>query len=94
MARGGKREGAGRPAGSLSQKTREVAERAAVEGITPLEFMLKVLRDDEESMDKRMWAAEKAAPYVHPKLSNVEVAGDPDAPIRHKIEFAIVDPKG
>lgn len=40
MARGGKREGAGRPKGALTERTREVAERAIAEGKTPLEIML------------------------------------------------------
>jgi hypothetical protein len=36
MNRGGKRAGAGRKPGSLTKKTREIAERAAADGITPL----------------------------------------------------------
>lgn len=44
MARGGKREGAGRKAGSLTTRTREVAEKAAATGQTPLEVMLDNMR--------------------------------------------------
>lgn len=44
MARGGKREGAGRPAGALTERTREVAERALTEGKSPLEVMLDNMR--------------------------------------------------
>lgn len=40
MARGGKRDGAGRPAGALTKRTREVAERALSEGKAPLDIML------------------------------------------------------
>lgn len=40
MARGGKREGAGRPAGALTERTRLVAERALAEGKSPLQVML------------------------------------------------------
>lgn len=40
MAHGGKRVGAGRKAGALTTKTREVAEKAAAAGMTPLEVML------------------------------------------------------
>jgi hypothetical protein len=40
---GGKRPGAGRKKGSLTQKTREVAEKAASAGITPLEVMLEAM---------------------------------------------------
>lgn len=44
MARGGKREGAGRPAGAITQRTREVAERALATGMTPLDVMLDNMR--------------------------------------------------
>jgi hypothetical protein len=44
MPRGGHRPGAGRKPGSLT-RTREIAERAAKDGTTPLEHMLAVMRD-------------------------------------------------
>lgn len=44
MARGGKREGAGRPTGALTERTRAVAERALAEGKAPLEVMLDNMR--------------------------------------------------
>lgn len=44
MARGGKRDGAGRPAGALTTKTRETAERALAAGMSPLEVMLDNMR--------------------------------------------------
>lgn len=44
MPRGGKREGAGRPAGALTQKTRDIAEQAIGDGVTPLEVMLSAMR--------------------------------------------------
>lgn len=81
MARGGKRDGAGRPTGAANKRTREIADKAADEGITPLEFMLQVLRDEEQGMDNRMWAAEKAAPYVHAKLASVEHSGKDGGPL-------------
>lgn len=72
MARGGKREGAGRPAGAATVKTREAADRAAADGITPLEYMLKILRDDKADPKDRMWAAQTAAPFIHPRLNAVD----------------------
>jgi hypothetical protein len=44
MARGGKRDGAGRPAGAITQRTREVAERSLATGMSPLEVMLDNMR--------------------------------------------------
>jgi hypothetical protein len=44
MGHVGARKGAGRKAGSLTIKTRAIAEQAVAEGITPLEVMLRAMR--------------------------------------------------
>lgn len=44
MARGGKRNGAGRPSGAVTKRTREVAEKAVASGQTPLEVMVANMR--------------------------------------------------
>lgn len=82
MARGGKREGAGRPAGAVTKRSRDVAEKASKEGLTPLDYMLSILRDVEADAKDRMWAAEKAAPYVHAKLASVEHTGEDGGPLQ------------
>lgn len=41
--RGGARKGAGRKPGAATKKTREIADRAAADGITPLEVMLRAM---------------------------------------------------
>lgn len=82
MSRGGKRDGAGRKAGTANVKTRELADAAAKEGLMPLEYMLSVLRDDHADVKDRMWAAEKAAPYVHAKLASVEHKGEGGGPLQ------------
>lgn len=79
---GGRRANAGRKAGSVTKRTREVAEKAAKSGLTPLEYMLNVLRDDLADPKDRMWAAEKAAPYIHAKLASVEHKGDGGGPLK------------
>lgn len=75
MSRGGRRPGAGRKKSYVAQRTREIANRAAAQGITPLEYMLEVMRT---SPDEKMRAAMAiaAAPYVHPRLSAVEHSGE------------------
>ena len=40
----GKREGSGRPAGAVTKRTREIADRALAEGKAPLEVMLDNMR--------------------------------------------------
>lgn len=77
MARGGKREGAGRKKGAQTIRTQEIAAKASAEGITPLEVMLGAMRQAWDSNDKDGAArfAKDAAPYVHPRLAAVEHTG-------------------
>jgi len=75
MARGGKREGAGRPAGSPNKANEETRQAVIASGLTPLEYMLRVMRDDAADEAKRLDAAKAAAPYVHQRLAAVEHSG-------------------
>ena len=72
MPRGGPRPNSGRKAGTKNIKTKVIAERCAQEGITPLEYMLNVMRDPTQEFDTRMDSAKSCAPYMHPKLASVE----------------------
>ena len=74
MARGGARPGAGRKPGSANKRTREIADAAAAEGVTPLEYMLAILRDEQAAPEARMDAAKSAAPYMHPRLTAIEAS--------------------
>jgi hypothetical protein len=82
MSRGGAREGAGRKPGTPNRATAERQQEVAESGITPLDYMLNVLRDDAAPFERRSWAAEKAAPYVHPKLAAVEHTGKDGGPLQ------------
>jgi hypothetical protein len=77
MAKGGRRPGAGRKPGDKNTRSREIADRAMQEGITPLEVMLQIMRKawDIKDMDKALEAAKDAAPYVHPRLQPVDSMG-------------------
>lgn len=79
---GGRRPGAGRKPGSATKRTRAVADQLAEEGVMPLEIITEVMRKVWEeanvggrlNLGKAMQAvalAEKAAPYMHAKLSSV-----------------------
>jgi hypothetical protein len=70
--KGGARPGSGRKPGSPNKKTAEVQKAVAESGITPLEYMLTVMRAPEAEPRERLAAAGMAAPYVHAKLSSVE----------------------
>ncbi len=71
--RGGKREGAGRKPGSRNKKSAELIAAVEQSGETPLQFMLRVMRDPKKPWGDRMEMAKAAAPYVHAKLASVEV---------------------
>ena len=58
------RKTGGRQKGSKNQRTREL-DKAAAEGITPLEYMLKILRDETAPDLRRDDMAKSAAPYLH-----------------------------
>ena len=72
MARGLKT--GGRKKGSLNKVTREIRERM-MEGETPLDYMMRVMRDEEVDEARRDWAAQAAAPYLHARLASVEQRG-------------------
>lgn len=92
MARGGSRPGAGRKQGAATKKTREVANKAAESGETPLEFMLTRMRDAAAPMEDRMDMAKAAAPYIHAKLSTIEAKVDIEVGERPTIiEFVAPD---
>lgn len=72
MARGGKRPGAGRKPSALTQRTRQIAEQAIEGGITPLDYLLSIVRDEGQEQAARVDAAKAAAPFVHPRLNAID----------------------
>lgn len=88
MARGGARPGAGRKPGSVTLKTRAVADGAMDDGLTPLQYMLSILRDETADPEKRYQAAKDSAPYMHSRLSAVEATGKDGADLFPAIRVA------
>ena len=78
---GGKRAGAGRKKGIPNKTNKSVREAAAATGILPLDYMLQVMRDPKQPEERRDWAAEKSAPYLHSKLQATTLAFDPAKPL-------------
>jgi hypothetical protein len=72
MPRGGVREGAGRKPNTPNKASQKRQEDVAKTGVTPLAYMLKIMRDDEAPEERRDEMAKAAAVYVHPRLSSVE----------------------
>lgn len=59
----------GRQKGTPNKATARREAEIAAAGITPLDYMMQILRDETAPVDDRKWAAAAAAPYVHPRLS-------------------------
>jgi hypothetical protein len=77
---GGARPGAGRPAGSLRQRHQDAVTKALAVGKSPVEFMLEIMRNENTDPRDRQWAAEKVAPYVHPRPAPIERTVEIDLP--------------
>lgn len=81
MSRGGNRPGAGRKSGTPNKASVERQKKVAATGDTPLEYMLKVMRDAKADASRRDDMAKAAAPYVHPKLAALQHSGPRGGPI-------------
>jgi hypothetical protein len=62
----------GRSVGTLNKRTEAMLDEIASTGETPLQYMLRVMRDPEASPARRDAMAVAAAPYVHSKLAQVD----------------------
>ncbi len=75
--RGGRQKGTKNKV-SKREKMRQECEAS---GLTPLEYMISLLRDPAAPREERKWAAAQAAPYIHAKLQSTTISGDKDAPL-------------
>lgn len=74
MAHGGARPGAGRPKGSVNRVTEEAIEQAKAGGEMPLDFLLRIMRDDDADEAKRIDCAKAAAPFLHARLNAIDLS--------------------
>jgi hypothetical protein len=82
---GGSRKG-------IPNKATAAREKAIAEsGLTPLEFMLQVMRDENMPFPQRIQAANAVAPYVHPRLANSEVKMTGE--LVHHVNWTVTKPK-
>jgi hypothetical protein len=75
----------GRKKGVPNKANAAKAAEIAATGETPLDYMLRVMRDPSADHDRRDKMASAASPYVHPKLANVEHSGKDGGPIQVNI---------
>jgi hypothetical protein len=62
--------------GSGVRVTNAARKRAAACDLSPVDYMLSILRDETQSQGDRMDAAKAAAPYLHARLSGVKHSGE------------------
>lgn len=79
MARGGKRPGAGRKKGAVARVTAQARKKALESGISPLDYMLKVMRSTKAETKRRDDMAKAAAPFCHTRA--IEHSGPNRGPI-------------
>lgn len=84
----------GRKKGTPNKATAKREAEIAASGLTPLEFLISVMKDEGKPTDTRVDAAKAAAPYVHPKLSSVEVSGKNGGPVKQSLLIEFVKAGG
>jgi hypothetical protein len=82
----------GREVGSKNKTTLAREKEIEASGLTPKQFLLKVMRGEDildakgepytPTFDQRLEAAKIVAPYVHPRLQTVEHTGAGGGPIQ------------
>ena len=80
----------GRPKGSRQVRTSASAIRAAkaMGQPMPLDFLLSVMNDENQSYKERVAAAIAAAPYVHPKLQSIAIRESNSEPLKVQTDIS------
>jgi hypothetical protein len=84
----------GRPKGAKNKATVATEKAVAKSGLTPKDYLLSVMRDEDIDRDTRIEAAKAVAPYVHPKLSAIDatVTGKDGGPIEQSLTVQFIKP--
>jgi hypothetical protein len=90
MPRGGRRAGSGRKKGSTIKKTQIIAAEARDAGITPLDYMLQIVRSSDADQARRDQMAVSSAPFCHPRLNAVASLDASDTGGSSRLELTIV----
>ena len=79
----------GRVKGVPNNATIARQNEIAASGLTPLEYMISVMRDENNAQDVRVDAARSAAPYIHPKLAQTTLTAD--VTVKHEAKKELLD---
>ena len=85
FVKGEKRPGQGRPKGSLSKVTQTAKEAIALaaEGLGGADRLVDWAKEDPAN-ERAFWSS------IYPRLLPLQVAGDPDNPIKHDMSISVV----
>jgi len=72
MSHGGRRAGSGRKKSGTNRLDTKARQQAMESGISPLDYMLSIMRNPDSTAAQKMEAAKAAAPYVHARLAHIE----------------------
>lgn len=75
----GKKTG-GRKKGSTNRRTKAL-DKAAAKGLTPLDYMLEVMRNAKAKSNRRDDMAKSAAPYLHARRAPEDKKGNTVPPM-------------
>lgn len=79
----------GRKAGVPNRASAARERELAASGLTPLQFLTSVMRDDTRDIEIRIDAAKGVAPYVHPKLAQTQITGE--FTVKHELKKEFLD---
>ena len=89
--RGGRRLGSGRKKGVKNLVGLRLKEQLLAEGISPLAFVLSIMRNSAQDLNVRLAAAQLAMPFLHSKLQTIEHTSPAEEnPRRQCIEIEFV----
>ena len=86
---GGFRQGAGRPKGSLGEKTKAVQAKLEELGCDPIEALANISMDNSNTPELRFQANKELAQYVAPKRKAIEMDANLDGGLKvNVVQFA------
>ena len=86
---GGFRSGAGRPKGSLGEKTKAVQAKLEELGCDPIEALANISMDNSNTPELRFQANKELAQYVAPKRKAIEMDANLDGGLKvNLVQFA------
>ena len=88
---GGTRRGSGRPKGAIRRLSEQAIREARQSGELPLDYMLRIMRDESADDKRRDIMAIAAAPYLHARLQKNLHAGADGGPLVGNLIVKFID---